>query len=80
MPDLAPLALQAALPGVALTLLAALLRVLLDRKSATSQPRLAPLASGNSSTRFLRQTDSIVIAASAIDGQESVTVHGRNAS
>lgn len=79
MPDLAPLALQAALPGVGLAVLAALLRMLLDRTSGPARPRLASLASGNSSTRLL-QTGSIVISPSAIDKPESVTVHGRNAS
>ena len=79
IPDLAPLVAQAALPGVALSLLAAGLRVFVDRAREPLRPRLAPLVAANSSTRFVA-TPSIVIAPSALRSHDSATAPGRSAS
>jgi len=78
IPDIAPLICQAALPGVALSLLAAGLRAFVDRPHHSPRPRLAPVAS-NSSTRFV-PPPSIVIASSALRPQEGVSATGRSAS
>ena len=78
-PDLAPLVAQAALPGVALSLLAAGLRVFVERSNRPVRPRLAPIVAANSSTRF-RAVPSIVIASSALHSQDSATAPGRSAS
>ncbi|MEI7782215.1 MAG: hypothetical protein WCJ18_09860, partial [Planctomycetota bacterium] len=79
VPDLAPLVAQAALPGVALSLLAAGLRVFVERAGQSVRPRLAPIVTANSSTRF-QAMPSIVIASSALRSQDSATAPGRSAS
>ena len=82
VPDLAPLICQAALPGVALSALAAGLRAFVDRPHhphRAHHPRLAPVVASNSSTRFVPQP-SIVIASSALRPQDGVTAPGRSAS
>lgn len=85
-PDLAPLTLQAALPGVALSLLAVLLRGLFDRDSghsreggvATHRPNVA-VVSASSLTRTA-SPPSLIVARSSVRAADSVTTSGRSAS
>jgi len=64
-PDLAPLAAQAAVPGVALAVLAAALRFILDRRTAVPPPRLpSPAVSASSMTQVAPQP-SLIIAPSS---------------
>jgi hypothetical protein len=79
MPELAPLFAQAALPGLVFSLVAAGLRFFVERPTATGRPRLAPIVTGGSSTRFVPAA-SLVIAPSAMQSHESATAPGRSAS
>jgi hypothetical protein len=79
LPELAPLFAQAALPGLLLSLVAAGLRSFVERPVETVRPRLAPVISAGSSTRFM-PAPSIVIAPSAMHSQDSATAPGRSAS
>jgi hypothetical protein len=76
-PSLVPLAVQAALPGVALAVVAAWMRFSLSRPSA-ARSRVMPPASG-SVTQFAPQP-SIIVAPSVAGAVESVTSPGRSAS
>jgi hypothetical protein len=78
-PQLAPLILQAAVPGALLSLVAAGLRAFVERPAQPIQARPAPYPSAGSSTRFV-PLPSIVIASSAMRPQDSATTPGRSAS
>jgi hypothetical protein len=79
MPDLAPLFAQAAVPGLVFSLVAAGLRFFVERPAATGRPRLAPMVTSGSSTRFV-PAPSLVIAPSAMHSPDSATAPGRSAS
>ena len=80
MPDLAPLAAQAALPGVALSLVAWGLRDWLDRDLRRSGAAgAAPAVSASSLTRAIAPP-SLVVAESRLGRDGSVTAGGRSSS
>ena len=80
LPDLAPLAAQAALPGAALSLLAWILRGVVDRGAREPTPPVpAPVVSARSITRAVAPP-SLVIAGSAPDRGGSVASGGRSSS
>jgi hypothetical protein len=74
VPDLAPLAGLAAVPGVALSLLAAALRAFVDRPAVRLPQAGLPLAA-ESSTRYM-PTASIVISPSVVHSPTTVTKPG----
>jgi hypothetical protein len=74
VPDLAPLAGLAAVPGVALSLLAAALRAFIDRPAVRLPQAGLPLAA-ESSTRYM-PTASIVISPSVVHSPTTVTKPG----
>ncbi|MFM7109126.1 MAG: hypothetical protein ACKOZU_11130 [Planctomycetaceae bacterium] len=78
LPDLAPLAAQAALPGVALSLLAWVLRGRLDREPRRLDASPAPAAvSGSSLTRAVT-APSLLVSESSLGRDGSVTAGGRS--
>jgi hypothetical protein len=79
LPELAPLFAQAAVPGIVFSLVAAGLRFFVERPAATGRPRLAPIVTSGSSTRFVPAA-SLVIAHSAMQSHDSATAPGRSAS
>ena len=79
LPDLAPLAAQAALPGVALALVAWALRAVFDREpNAPPRPQPAPV-SASSLTRAV-SAPSLVVSGSSLEREGSVTAGGRSSS
>ncbi len=78
LPDLAPLAAQASLPGVALALLAWILRGVFDRD--TRPPVARPVAPGASASSLTRTASppSLVVAGSSLIREGSVTAGGRS--
>jgi len=77
-PDLAPLVAQAAVPGTALTVLAAVLRLLLDRRTTIPPSRLpVPAVSASSMTQVAPQP-SLIIAASSPQFREGSTNAARD--
>ena len=86
VPDLAPLAVQAAIPGAALSLLAVLLRGFLDHDTDRRSERVAAaprhnvaVVSASSMTRTA-SPPSLIVARSSLRAPESVTTPGRSAS
>lgn len=79
VPDLAPLAAQAALPGAALSLVAWGLRNWLDRDLRRSATVMPPAVSASSLTRPLA-APSLVVAESRLGRDGSVTTGGRSSS
>ena len=88
LPDLAPLVAQAAIPGMALSLVAALLRVFIDRGPAADRgrtDRMQPprpqvaVVSASSLTRAV-SPPSLIVAPSSLRQADSVTTPGRSAS
>ena len=86
VPDLAPLAVQAAIPGAALSLLAVLLRGFLDHDTDRRSERVAAarrhnvaVVSASSMTRTASQP-SLIVARSSLRAPDSVTTPGRSAS
>ena len=77
-PDLIPLVAMSAAPGVALSLLAAVLHALVNRGAGPAPPRFSPFSSADPSTRYL-PNPSIVIASSAMHSPAGGTVAGRSA-
>jgi hypothetical protein len=77
-PDLAPLVAQAAVPGTALTVLAAALRLVLDRRTTIPLSRLpVPAVSASSMTQVAPQP-SLIIAASSPQIREGSTNAARD--
>lgn len=77
-PDLAPLVAQAAVPGTALTVLAAALRLTLDRRTSVPPSRVpVPVVSASSMTQVASQP-SLIIAASSPLLREGSTNAGRD--
>lgn len=73
-PDLAPLVVLAAIPGIALSLLAVALRLFVDRPAGRPTPP-GPTLPGESSTRYM-PAPSIVISPSAVHSPTTVTKAG----
>jgi hypothetical protein len=80
LPDLAPLAAQAALPGVALALLAWGLRAFLDRESRPSAARPSPPGVSASSLTRVVSSPSLLVTNSVLEREGSVTAGGRSSS
>jgi hypothetical protein len=72
-PELAALLGQAAVPGIALTLVAWALRGLLDRPHGVNLRPLPALVSPSSMTRSLGESPSLVVAGSSLRREDSLT-------
>ncbi|MFM9059780.1 MAG: hypothetical protein ACKOSQ_11770 [Planctomycetaceae bacterium] len=79
LPDLAPLAAQAAVPGAVLSLLAWIMRGVLDRGVRGPTPAPLVAVSASSITRAVT-APSLVIAGSSMERGGSVTTGGRSSS
>lgn len=76
--DLAPLIAQAALPGVSLSLLAAGLHAMLNRKALAARSQAGAISSSSLTTAF--PLPSIIVARSSVRLPENVVAAGRSAS
>ena len=78
-PELAPLVAQAAVPGVALAILAATLRLILYRRQPVLPPaRVAPVVVSASSLTQVAPQPSLIIAPSSPPQREGATAAGRD--
>jgi hypothetical protein len=79
LPELTPLVAQAALPGVSLAILAALLRLVLHRHPPTSSPaRVSPAVVSASSLTQVAPQPSLIITPTSPPQREGATAAGRD--
>jgi hypothetical protein len=75
-PELAPLAAQAALPGMALAILAWVLKAIVDRPSTGGTRGSVPLASASSLARPRLSAPSLIVGAAVEQGSTATHVRG----